>query len=48
MLIYVYMTTTLETAVQQAKELPKERQDELAELILLLVGQDRQMPVIAY
>ena len=48
MLCYVDMTTTLETAIEQAKVLPDERQQELAEIILMLLGHDGQMPVIAF
>ncbi len=48
MLCYAYMTATLETAIEQAKVLPEDRQDELAEVILMLLGQDRQIPVIAF
>lgn len=48
LLCYAHMTTTLETAIEQAKVLPDARQQELAEIILMLLGQDGQMPVITF
>ena len=48
MLCYVDMMTTLETAIEQAKVLPDARQQELAEIILTLLGQDSQIRVIAF
>ena len=48
MLCYAHMTTTLETAIEQAKVLPDARQQELAEIILMLLGEDGKMSVIAF
>ena len=48
LLCYAHMTTTLETAIEQAKVLPDARQQELAEIILMLLGEDGKMPVIAF
>ncbi len=48
MVKYVHMTTTLEEAIQQVKDLPDSRQQELAEIIIALLGKDSHMRVIAY
>jgi hypothetical protein len=41
MLHYGHMTRTLDQALRRMKALPQERQDDLGEIILTLVEQDR-------
>jgi hypothetical protein len=45
---YAHLTTTLGAVIDQAKVLPDARQQKLAEIILMLRGQDGQMPVIVF
>ena len=48
MLNCVHMTSTLEKVIKQAKALPAARQQELAEVILCLIGYEAGVPVISF
>ena len=43
-----HMTSTLVTVIEQAKTLPAERQQELAVIILRLIGEEARVPVISF
>ena len=48
MVNFEHMTSTLEAVIEQAKALPDERQLELAEIVVRLIGEDARVPVIPF